>query len=448
MADPSSSPGRDEATEKLLDAADSLGVEIDRDEAERWIEAMSADASGTVEIDVNSGVYGHRVTMVDYDPVHLARFRRMAAIVGFEDRPPQVTTALALSGSAAQSRIQRFPADADFFERIHIRADTREAACDILATVIRDKARSTVGHDGHRLQEVKFGSWPEDGVADGVAVRRGSPVSWTAKQVEAGFVDVVRSDGTSDRLGWGDVALDPGWCKLDWVIADPVGGGLANVSNVLDPTWEAPDGTITPLDGYLDPYFQEVYLETDSIPLFTKLVKELGADSVAEYVERLTEEVYKYTVKEPNYGKAARRMYNIFRLTGRYVEAAYVRELFDEPVTALYQVAALLRTLDEAADAGDTFETDAMVGQLDQLIMSAITALEGRDEAEMVRRLLHLRDAISRRADASERAADIAAVRDDAMTAVNVYFERVLTAVPSIAAYLDDIADLHGGRSG
>ena len=30
-----------------------------------------------------------------------------------------------------------------------------------------------------------------------------------------------------------------------------------------------PDGTITPLDGYLDPYFQEVYLEAESIPVFT-----------------------------------------------------------------------------------------------------------------------------------------------------------------------------------
>ena len=48
--------------------------------------------------------------------------------------------------------------------------------------------------------------------------------------------------------------------------------------------------------------------------------------------------------RTPNYGKAARRMYNVFRLTGRYREAAYLRELFDEPVTALYQVAALLRT--------------------------------------------------------------------------------------------------------
>jgi hypothetical protein len=160
-------------------------------------------------------------------------------------------------------------------------------------------------------------------------------------------------------------------------------------------------------------------------------------------VERLTEEVYKYTVKESNYGKAARRMYNIFRLTGRYPEAAYIRELFDEPVTALYQLAALLRTLDEAADAGDTFRTDAMVAQVDELIMSAIMALEGRAEAEMVRRLLRLRAGVSQRAEAAERADDIAEARDDAMREVNAYFERVLTSVPSIKAYLDEVAASH-----
>jgi len=37
-------------------------------------------------------------------------------------------TALSLSGSAAQSKIQRFPGDCDFFERVHIKADAREAA--------------------------------------------------------------------------------------------------------------------------------------------------------------------------------------------------------------------------------------------------------------------------------------------------------------------------------
>ena len=434
---------REDATARLLDSAAAMGIEIDREEAERWIAAMSAESTGSITVDVNSGVYGHRVTMADHDAGELERFRRMAAIVGFEDRPPQVMTALALSGSAAQARIHRFPADADFFERVHIRADTREEACRVLAEVMRDKALATLRGAGHRLQEVKFGNWPRDGTVGGKPVRRGQPVSWTPAQVEAGAIAFEGPDGTPAELRWEEAAADPGWCKLDWVIADP-GRGLANASNVLDPTWEAPDGTITPLDGYLDPYFQEVYLETESIPLFSKLVKEMGADSVAEYVERLTGEVYKYTVKEPNYGKAARRMYNVFRLTGRYAEAAYIRELFDEPVTALYQVAALLRTLDEAADAGDAFGTDTMVAQVDQLIMTAIAALEGRAEAEMVRRLLSLRDALSRRAESSERAADVAGMQEEAMRSVNEYFQRVLTAVPTIDAYLTSVAATHG----
>ncbi len=436
----------DEATDQLLDSAEAMGIEIDRAEAEAWIEAMSADSAGSVTIDVNTGVYGHRVTMADHDPVELERFRRMATIVGFEDRPPQVMTALALSGSAAQARIHRFPADADFFERVHIRAETHHEACAVLADVVREKALATMRGAGYRLQEVKFGNWPLDATLNGEPIGKGKPVTWTPAQVEAGFIGFEGTDGAAAQLRWEDAASDPGWCKLDWVISDP-GRSLANASNVLDPTWEAPDGTITPLDGYLDPYFQEVYLETDSIPLFSKLVKEMGADSVAEYVERLNGEVYKYTVKEQNYGKAARRLYNVFRLTGRYREAAYIRELFDEPVTALYQVSALLRTLDEAADAHDSFRTDTMVSQVDQLIMTAIAALEGRAEAEMVERLLRLRDALSTRADADSRDDDIDSMQTDAMRSVNEYFERVLTSVPTIKAYLDSVASAQGSAA-
>lgn len=426
------------AIDTLRASAEAMGVELDREEAAAWIAAMQADATGAVTVDVDSGVYGHRVTMADHDAAGLDRFRRMAAIVGFADRPPQVTTALALSGSAAQSRIHQFPADADFFERVHIRAATREEACRILGDVMREKALATLRLDGCRLHEVKLGSWPADGTAGGGAVRAGAPVSWRPAEVEAGAIAWRRADGTDAVLRWEDAAQEPGWCKLDWVIADPVGGGLSNASNVLDPTWEAPDGTVVPLDGFLDPYFQEVYLETDSIPLFSRLVKEMGADSVADYVRVLTGEVYKYTVKEQNYGKAARRLYNIFRLTGQYAEAAYVRELFDEPTSALYQVAALLRTLDDASASEGAFDADAMVAQVDQLIMSAVAALEGRAEAEMVRRLLRVRDAVGGTAGRSSD--DLTAAQADAMTAVNAYFERVLTGVPSIKAYLDEVA--------
>ena len=183
-----------------------------------------------------------------------------------------------------------------------------------------------------------------------------SPMSWTLEEIRAGQMEVTLEDGTPRAYTWEEASREPGWCKLDWVIADSTRGQLANASNVLDPTWEAPDGSIVPLDGFLDPYYQEVYLEADSIPLFSRLVKELSADSVDDYVDALEHEVWKYTVKEPNYGKAARRMYNVFRMNGSYREAAFIRELFDEPVTALYQVSALIRTLDDAASSGDVVQ--------------------------------------------------------------------------------------------
>jgi hypothetical protein len=422
-----------------------MGIELDEHEAEEWVSAMASEATGgEVVVDVDTGVYGHRVTMLDFGQKDLARFREMAKIVGFEDRPGIVSTALALSGSAAQSKINTFPADCDFFERVHIKAESRDAACAILAGLIREKALATASGPTYRLWEVKFGTYREDVVYHGRNVRAGSPVSWTLAEIQAGRLEGGLADGTTRVIAWDEAAREPGWCKLDWVVADRTRGQLANASNVLDVTWERPDGGIVPLDGFLDPYFQEVYLEADSIPLFSRLVKQLSGDAVDEYVEQLEHEVWKYTVKEPNYGKAARRMYNVFRLTGRYHEASYIRELFDEPVTALYQVAALIRTLDDAAESGGAFDPELMVAQTDQLIMSAISALEGEAESQVVAHLLRLRDNLREHGDAAARQADIAGVRDAAMGAVNDYFKRVLTAVPGIKSYLDEMAQRPG----
>jgi len=429
----------DEAIAKVLESAARLGVELNENEASEWVAAMATEASGgDLVVDLESGVYGHRVTMLDFQPQDLARFREMAKIVGFEDRPPQVLTALSISGSAAQSKINSFPADCDFLERVHITAETRDEACAILADLIREKALTTASGPGYRLWEVKFGSYPVDALKGGEPVKQGSAMSWTRDEVVAGKLEVT-IQGEPCTYTWQDAARDPGWCKLDWVIADRTRGKLANASNVLDPTWEAPDGSITPLDGFLDPYFQEVYLEAESIPLFARLVKELSADSVDDYVDTLEHEVWKYTVETPNYGKAARRMYNVFRMNGHYAEAAYIRELFDEPVTALYQVAALIRTLDEAAGSGTNFDAETMTAQVDKLIMSAIQALDGPREAEMVGHLLRLRDSLRAHESRQERSAPMSGVQTSALAAVNDYFERMLRAVPSIQAYLEDV---------
>jgi hypothetical protein len=432
---------RDDAIAKVVASATRLGVELDEHEAAEWVAAMQTEASGgDLVVNVESGVYGHRVTMLDFQPEDLARFREMSAIVGFADRPPQVLTALSISGSAAQSKINAYPADCDFFERVHITANTRGEACAILADLIREKALDTASGPTHRLWEVKFGTHPVAATKGGGAVSVGAPMSWTLEEIRAGQMEVTLADRSIRVYTWEEASHEPGWCKLDWVIADKTRGQLANASNVLDPTWEAPDGTIVPLDGFLDPYYQEVYLEADSIPLFSKLVKELSADSVDDYVDTLEHEVWKYTVKEPNYGKAARRMYNVFRMNGGYREAAYIRELFDEPVTALYQVSALIRTLDDAASSGDTFSTDAMVAQCDALIMSAITALDGPAEAKMVAQLLSLRNSLQARETHAQRSDEMTGIQEAALGAVNDYFERALRSVPEIEAYLEGVA--------
>ena len=145
----SRSEGYDAAIARVVESAQRLGIDIDRHEAEEWVSAMeNEEAGGDLVVDVNTGVYGYRVTMLDFAPADLARFRDMGKIVGFEDRPPNVLTALSISGSAAQSKINAFPADCDFFQRINIKADTREEACAILADMIREKALATAQRAG------------------------------------------------------------------------------------------------------------------------------------------------------------------------------------------------------------------------------------------------------------------------------------------------------------
>jgi hypothetical protein len=377
--------------------------------------------------------------MLDFSPQDLAHFRAIGRLVGFEDAPG-VETALALSGSAAQSKIQTYPGDCDYFERINIQAPTREDACRRLAALMREKALATLSGGTYRLIEVKFGNYPQDLERGGRLCRAGSPIAWKPEEIRAGCLAGRGSSGAELVVGWDEVALDPGWCKLDWVVADPVRRQVANASNMLDVTWEAPDGSITPLDGYLDPYFQEIYLEAESVPVFSKLVRHVSPDALADYVAQLEREVRKYVAHEPrNYGKAAKRMYNVFRLSGRYVEAAFLRELFDEPTAVLYQVHALLRTVEEAAEPGSAISLDTLLAQVDALILDVLRALEGPEEEEIVRLVLQLRDALSREGQAGLRSAAVEGARERIINLVNNFFHDKLVGLPTIASYLADM---------
>ncbi len=427
--------------EDILQSAAQLGIQMNVEEAQRWLQAIQTTrGDDEITMDVNTGVFGHKISMLDFSPAELSRFREIGRLVEFHDVPGAVETALALSGSAAQSKIQTHPGDCDYFERVNIIAPSREEACRILSEIMREKALSTLRGESYQLIEVKFGSYPFDVIKDGDTLRGGSPMAWKANEVEAGGIVAERTDGTPVTITWEEAAQDPGWCKLDWVIADPIHGRLANASNMLDVTWEAPDGSITPLDGYLDAYFQEVYLAAESAPIFSKLVKHVSPDVLADYVAAMEKQVRQYLRYTPqNYGKAAKRMYNLFRLTGRYEEAAFLREIFDEPTTVLYQVWSLIRTIDDAFKPGATIPLENLLAQADQLILVVVDALEGEEEKEIVRLLLRLRDVLGREHVGETLTAQAEAARAEIINIVNNFFYEKMAGLPAIKAYMDEV---------
>lgn len=438
MPDKNISP--DQNIGHLIKSAERLGIELDESAALQWLTAIQASKQEEdIVFDDRTGVFGHKISMLDFSSEDLAHFRKVGRLVEFQDIPGKVETALALSGSAAQSKIQTYPGDADYFERINILADSRDEACLELSRLIKQKALQTQSGPTYHLMEVRFGSFPQDVMIDNHKYPAGSSISWTPKQIMEGKIEASSPDGSPVVVYWSEIALDPGWCKLDWVFGDPVRKELVNVSNMLDVSWEAPDGTITPLDGFLDPYFQEIYLDEESIPTFSKLSQHVSADALEEYIEQLEKEVNKYITKNINYGKAAKRMYNIFRLTGRYNEAAIIRELFDEPSSMLYQVWALIRTMEECSHPGSSITGEQVQSQADSLILEVVSTLEGDEETIVVQHLLNLRDALEDQNPGEALPRTVEAARDEVINIVNNFFYEKLTTVPEIKKYMDQM---------
>ena len=428
-----------EELKRIIESAHRLGVEVDEAEALQWLTAISAQDQFDIHIDEKAGVFGNTISMLDFTDKDLAHFRKIGKLVEFDDIPGKVETALALSGSAAQSKVQTYPGDADYFERVNIIAPTREEACVILSQIMREKALTAEKGATYHLIEVKFGSYPQEVIRNEKVQAQGSPISWTPQDIHNGYIACEMADGKSIRITWEAVQNDPGWCKLDWIVADTVRRQLVNASNMLDVTWEAPNGEITPLDGYLDSYFQEIYLDAESIPIFSKLVKHVSPDALNHYVSQLENEVFKYYKKSPNYGKAAKRLYNIFRLTGRYADAAYLRELFDEPATMLYQIGALVRTVEESQQSGSVIDKNTILEQTDKLIIGVTQCLEGEKETEMVRLLLNFRRLVAQEIVSGAISPAANAAREELANLVNNFFYEKLSGMTSIHQYLQEL---------
>lgn len=428
------------AIDGVAEAADRLGVEVDQREALAWLEAAAAsEADGTVAEDSQAGIFGHRLALLDFNPDQLPFFRQLAQRVRAE-RHPRVESAIAISGSAAQGKVQLFPGDNDFFERVNIRADTLEEARQILRDVLRKTALRALEMRDIVLVEVNMGVFDQPVYAQGSLRAVGDPITWLPADVANGYLTVEDVSHRPLTIHWNEVNAGLGWTYCGWIISDPQAGRLSQASNMMDVTWEALGGEIQALDGSIDPFYQDIYLESEALPVFRKIIAHADAGRLNTYISEMRSNAAHYTHAQPNFVKASKRLYNLFRVTDELEAAAYVRELFDEPGARMYQVSGLLEAADAALKAGPAISRDIVVQQIDHVIRAVVEAAEGPREADLVMELLRLRDGVIGRLPAGQEWDEILGdVRQRCTEMVSEYFRERLLGMPRIAEVVEGL---------
>ncbi len=430
----------DAQANEIAAAAKQSGVEVNAQETAQWLVAMSnAERADAIVHDAQQGIFGHHIALLDFDADDLNYFRRLAKHIRTMPHP-NVESAIAISGSAAQGRVQLFPGDCDFFERVHIHAPDAETAKTILREVMRATAVRALLQPDIVLIEANFGVYTQAVRERGQPRAAGDPITWTPNDVFNGLMLVEDANGNSLFLHWDKVEAGQGWTYLGWIVADRERGRIALASNMLDVTWQAPDGTITSLDGSVDPFFQEVYLFADEQPIFTKLAREVTPDALNAYTRMMRSQVTHYTHAEPNFGKACKRLYNLFRLTDQLEAAAYVRELFDEPVACLYQVPGLLEAAEIALrDPRAEIDRATVLKQIDAVMEHVKNATEGRDEARILAELSRIKLDVLREPPGSDWDEILQAVRKRCAEIVNDFFRARLLGYKAIREFVENL---------
>jgi hypothetical protein len=396
-----------------------------------WLSELESEDRDRFSLSqTKEGVFGLDTVVEDFDEDEIERLRRIGEAIRTLDREG-VKSAVALAGSAAQSKFQLFPGDCDFFERIHIVATTREAALAILASVMIETVGRVFSHPDLKFAEMKLGTHPRDGRRGDDTFRTGSPVSWSLADLDARSIPAEDADGVAYLIDLGEVAGNPGFVKIDWVMADREKDRIVAVSKAIDATWEAPDGSIVALDGVLDSFYQEVYLDPETRPHVERLIDKAKPSGLREYVDQLDREIAKYTdPAHANWAKVAKRLYNIFRITNRPEPAMFLRQLFDDPAAHLYQVPAGLHALEQILGTRHLDE-EVVNHQIEEMANIVRDTYLSEDADDVIASLRSL-PTIGR----DKRQAVIDEIREKVEAEVSGYFEARLREETEIMGYI------------
>ena len=77
--------------QQIIESAQRLGIELNESDALQWLTAISAAREeDEVVFDERAGVFGHKVSMLDFSSEDLAHFRKLGQLVEFIDIPGKV----------------------------------------------------------------------------------------------------------------------------------------------------------------------------------------------------------------------------------------------------------------------------------------------------------------------------------------------------------------------
>lgn len=420
------------------EVARNAGIEADVEQARQWMTSAAAANrnSGRIVVDPDIGVFGDPVSLLDFNPADVDLFRGMVPHVRLASHP-RIESAIAIAGSAAQGRIQLFPGDRDFFERVHIHADSRAEAERIFRAAFKMTALRATAEPDIVLLEADLGTFGEAVVRKGVPVRAGHTIEWTTPEIVAGRLTAAAADGSPRTYTWDETEVGGGWIYLYWIIADRSRERIAIASNIIDLSWEGADGVVHSFDGAIDPLVQEIYLEPAALPLVRRLQPLVRPGAREAYQQAMREEVRHYLTVEPSYGKVAKRLYNLFRVGDELEAAAYVRELFDEPSAGLYQVSGLLEAAAAALDPDSGIPQNLVLEHLDALSVTLAAATTGDDETRLLAALGQLRASVLAADQTDDDWTSTATrVRASAANLVNDFFRTRLLAHPRVSHLL------------
>jgi hypothetical protein len=274
-----------------------------------------------------------------------------------------------------------------------------------------------------------------------VSLDTGHSIEWMTSDVVDGEIAVEAADGTPRTYTWDEADPGSGWLYLYWIVADRENERISLASNVLDVTWEDPDGVIRSLDGSVDPLVQEVFREASALPLVEKLQALVAPGAREAYRDAMREQALHYSTVEQSYGKVAKRLYNLCRVADELEAAAYVRELFDEPPAQLYQVPGLLEAADHARDPESGIDREMVFRQLALIRESIADATDGADEAELLAELRDVEEAALREGgESGDWEAALADVRERSSTLVNEFFRTRLLAHDRVREIVESLS--------